>query len=307
MCGEVVKSNVVTLPQTRRQPKISVIMVSYMTGPALFESIRAVLEDRDIYELILVDNGSSESSRQSVHNIIARDDRVKILQGQGNIGFAKGCNYGASFARGDLLLFLNPDAIISPGSARRLADCGMIMPAPWIVGGLLRDIHGREQRGARRRELTPLSAVLSFSGLHKLPGVKSIHMDDQPVPLSPEDVAVVSGAFMMMCRETFDQIDGFDEDFFLHVEDIDVCRRTRELGGKVVFHPKATVMHYGSTSKVRRQKVEWEKLKGFIHYFNKYAKGFWGKLFAFLSIPFMTVAIMGRAWYLVLRKAIKGS
>ena len=307
MCGEVVKTNVVTLQQVKERPKISVVMVSYMTGPALFESVRAVLEDRDIHELILVDNGSSESSRQSVHNIIAQNDRVKILQGQGNVGFAKGCNYGASFARGELLLFLNPDAIISLGSARRLADCGMTMKAPWIVGGLLRDVHGQEQRGARRRELTPLSAFLSFSGLHKLPGVESIHMDNEPVPSSPEDVAVVSGAFMMMCQNTFDQIDGFDEDFFLHVEDIDVCRRTRESGGKVVFHPKATVMHYGSTSKVRRQKVEWEKLKGFIHYFNKYANGFFGKLLTFISIPFMTLAIMGRAWYLEIRKVFKGS
>jgi len=93
----------------------------------------------------------------------------------------------------------------------------------------------------------------------------------------------------------------------LHVEDIDVCRRMRELGGRVVFHPKANVMHYGSTSKVRRQKVELEKLKGFIHYFHKNADGFVSKLLVYLATPFMAMAIMGRAWYLVLRKAIKGN
>ena len=300
-------ASVVTLRQPKIRPRISVVMVSYMTGPALSESVRSVLDDPDIYELILVDNGSTVAGRQTINQLIAADERVKLIQGQGNIGFAKGCNYGTGFASGDVLLFLNPDAVISPGSARRLAECGEKISPPWIVGGLLRNIDGREQRGSRRRELTPVSAFISFTGLSRLPGLKSIHMENEPVPLGPEDIPIVSGAFMMMCRETFERLGGFDEEFFLHVEDIDVCRRVREMGGRVIFHPKASVMHYGSTSAVRRQKVEWEKLKGFIYYFQKYSKGIIGKTLALLAIPFMVLAIMGRAWYLVMRQAFKGS
>lgn len=289
------------------RPRISVVMVSFMTGPALHEAVAAVLADRDVYELILVDNGSSEAGRQAINRLIVSDDRVRLLQGQGNIGFAKGCNYGATFASGELLLFLNPDAVMTHGSARLLAECGKQQKAPWVIGGLLRDIEGREQRGSRRRELTPLSAFISFTGLHRLPGLKSIHMDGEPVPQDPQDVAVVSGAFMMMCRDSFEMVGGFDEEYFLHVEDIDVCRRTRELGGRVIFHPRATVMHYGSTSNVRRQTVEFEKLKGFVYYFHKYARGFGGKIMAYLSMPFMALAIMGRAWYLALRQAFRGA
>lgn len=289
------------------RPRISVIMVSYKTGPALSESVRNVLDDPDIYELILVDNGGTETGRQTINQLIADNDRVKLIQGQGNIGFSKGCNYGVSFARGEYFLFLNPDAILSPGSARRLSECAKTQEAPWIIGGLLRDIEGKEQRGSRRRELSPMSAFLTFTGLHKLPGAKSIHMETEPVPEGPSDVEIVSGAFMMMCRKSFEMTKGFDENFFLHVEDIDICRRTRELGGRVIFHPKASVMHYGSTSDVRRQAVEWEKLKGFIYYFRKNADTFGGKILAYASIPFMTLAIMGRAWYLVLRKAFKGA
>jgi len=295
------------MPQSSLRSRISVIMVSYMTGPALHESVAAVLADKEIFELILVDNGCSDAGRQAINRLVVSDDRVRLLQGQGNIGFAKGCNYGATFATGELLLFLNPDAVITPGSARRLAECGSRQTVPWIVGGLLRDIQGREQRGSRRRELTPLSAFVSFTGLHRLPGLKSIHMDGESVPSDPSDVDVVSGAFMMMCRETFKKIDGFDEAFFLHVEDIDVCRRTREMGGRVIFHPRASVMHYGSTSAVRRQTVEFEKLKGFIYYFKKNAHGILGKIAAVLSIPFMSIAIISRAWYLALRQAVKGS
>ncbi len=303
----MVEAQILHMRQEHLRPRISVLMVSFMTGPALHESVAAVMADPDIFELVLVDNGSTEAGRQAINRLIVTDDRVRLLQGQGNIGFAKGCNYGATFAKGELLLFLNPDAVIAPGSARRLAECGIQQTAPWIVGGFLRDIEGREQRGSRRRELTPWSAFVSFTGLHKLPGLRSIHMDGEVVPDNPEDVAVVSGAFMMMSRESFEMVGGFDEEYFLHVEDIDVCRRTRELGGRVIFHPRATVMHYGSTSNVRRQTVEYEKLKGFIYYFHKYAKGWTGKLMAFLSTPFMAMAIMGRAWYLALRQAFKGA
>ncbi len=300
------KAKVIQMPQAQLRARISVIMVSYMTGPALHESVAAVLDDREIYELILVDNGSSEAGRQAINRLIVADDRVRLLQGQGNIGFAKGCNYGATFASGELLLFLNPDAVISPGSARLLAECGQLQKSPWIVGGLLRNIAGREQRGSRRRELTPASAFLTFTGLHKLPGLKSIHMENEPIPTEPADVDIVSGAFMMTNRETFKLLGGFDENFFLHVEDIDVCRRVREKGGRVMFHPKASVMHYGSTSEVRRQTVEFEKLKGFIYYFRKNAGTGLGRVASAISIPFMAAAIMGRAWYLALRKAFRG-
>ncbi len=305
-CGGKMNAKIIPLAQAKPKPRISVIMVSYHTGPALLEAVRSVLDDPDVYELILVDNGSTDVARQSISRIIINDERVKLLQGQDNIGFAKGCNYGVSFATGDLFLFLNPDAIISSGSARQLAVHGESLKSPWVVGGLLRDIQGREQRGSRRRELTPLTAFVSFTGLYKLPGLRSVHMDGEAMPKIPHNVPVVSGAFMMMDRASFNDMGGFDEGFFLHVEDIDICRRVRQLGGEVAFHPKASVMHYGSTSSVPRHKVEWEKLKGFVHYFSKHAKNPVEKLLALILVPFMTVAIMGRALYLNIRQVFRG-
>ena len=105
---------------------------------------------------------------------------------------------------------------------------------------------------------------------------------------------------------SFEALGGFDEDYFLHVEDIDVCRRARDQGGEVYFVPEAVVMHYGSTSQVRRQKVEWEKLKGFTRYFLKHSHTIFGKILTYLAWPFMAIAIMGRAWYLAIRAAVIG-
>lgn len=299
-------ATIIPLVRPDRKTLISVIMVSYMTGPALHEAIAAVLADPDIYELILVDNGNSEVARQKVGVYVNEHAKVRLLQGHGNIGFARGCNYGAQHAKGSHFLFLNPDAVIAAGSAIELAKCGDRLTVPWIAGGSLKDIHGHEQRGARRGTLTPMSAIVSFTPLHKLPYFKSIHRENETPPADAVPMPTLSGACMMTDRVSFERLGGFDEAYFLHVEDIDICRRARQAGGDVYYVPSAPVMHYGSTSYARRQTVEWTKLKGFIHYFWTYSKHPVSKALTLVMVPFMTAAIMGRAWWLAIRFAFLG-
>lgn len=281
-------------------------MVTYETGPALLQSVNSVLQDPDIFELILVDNGNQPSARRRLSQLVMTYDKVRILQGHGNVGFAKGCNYGAKMATGEFLLFLNPDALLEPRAALNMVKSSQGLSRPWAVGGKLLNVNGREQRGGRRRALTPWSAFCTFTGLHKLPGIKSIHMEGEPLPIEPTPVSVVSGAFMMLDRRSFDALGGFDERYFLHVEDIDLCRRIQDAGGDVIFAPSATVMHYGSTSDVPRLKVEWEKSKGFVIYFVRHSKHWWSKGLSLIAAPGMGVAIMSRACYLTIRRALTG-
>jgi len=294
-------------PDAARKRPISVIMVSYMTGPALMEAITAVLADRDIHELIVVDNGNTESARARLAELTAKRTRVRFLQGHGNIGFARACNYGANLATGHYFLFLNPDAIIAKGAARQLANAGDGLMEPWITGGLLRDEKGREQRGARRRALTPLSALVSFVPfLEIIPGLHSIHRESDPLPNQPIQIETISGACLMTDRPCFERMGGFDERYFLHVEDIEICRRARQMGGQVGFVPDATVMHYGSTSNVPRVWIEKEKLKGFLRYFWDYTPGLTSKILTIIAAPFMALAIVGRAYVLSLKGALMG-
>ena len=300
-------SHVGRSPEAARKRPISVIMVSYMTGPALMEAISAVLEDRDIHELIVVDNGNTESARTRLSQLTAKRNRVRFLQGHGNIGFARACNYGAKMATGHYLLFLNPDAVISKGAARQLANAGDGLVEPWITGGLLRDEKGNEQRGARRRALTPMSALVGFLPiLEVIPGLRSIHRETDPLPTHPVQIATISGACLMTDRPCFEKMGGFDERYFLHVEDIEICRRARQMGGQVGFVPGATVMHYGSTSNVPRVWIEKEKLKGFIRYFWNYTPGILPKVLTVLAAPFMAIAIVGRAYVLSVKSDIFG-
>lgn len=292
--------------QARKRP-ISVVMVSYMTGPALMESILAVLADRDIFELIVVDNGNTAPSRARLSELTATRNRVRFIQGHGNIGFARACNYGARLATGYYMLFLNPDAIIAKGAARQLANAGDCLVEPWLTGGLLRDIEGKEQRGGRRAALTPASALVGFLPfLEKIPGLRSVHREGDPMPSAPSQMETISGACMMTDRPSFDKMGGFDERYFLHVEDIELCRRARQMGGQVGFVPGATVMHYGSTSNVPRVWIEREKLKGFLRYFWNYTPGPMSKILTVMAAPFMATAIMGRAYLLSMKAALSG-
>jgi GT2 family glycosyltransferase len=294
-------------PDAARKRPISVIMVSYMTGPALMEAIMAVLSDRDIHELIVVDNGNTENARARLSQLTAKHRRVRFLQGHGNIGFARACNYGANLATGHYLLFLNPDAVITKGAARQLANAGDCLVEPWITGGLLRDEKGQEQRGARRRALTPMSALVGFLPiLEIIPGLRSVHRETDPLPTEPVQIDTISGACLMTDRPSFDRTGGFDERYFLHVEDIEICRRTRQMGGQVGFVPGATVMHYGSTSRVPRVWIEKEKLKGFLRYFWNYSPGLLPKVLTVIAAPLMGAAIMGRAYVLTLKSELFG-
>jgi GT2 family glycosyltransferase len=151
---------------------------------------------------------------------------------------------------------------------------------------------GTEQRGGRRGEVTPVTTLLSFSHLtFSLPFFKKfeIHMEDQRVPDRPIPVPTISGACFYMSREDFQRLDGFDERYFLHVEDIDLCWRARRMGGSVVFQPAATVVHLGSTSLKHPVVVEYHKGRGLIRYFRKRADNPWRYLLAVALGPLIMI------------------
>lgn len=280
---------------------VSVVMVSWRTGPVLPQAIAAVLGAPDIDQLILVDNGNPPEMQQRLRDLAAGQPRMILIQGHGNMGFAKGCNLGVRAAAGEHLLFLNPDTAIEPGAAARMIAAAQGTARPWAVGARLINLDGSEQRGGRRGALTPLSAFAAFSGLHVF-GRRNLHRESEPLPSGPTPTPVVSGAAVMLRADDFAALGGFDDSYFLHVEDIDLCRRVAEAGGTVIFAPQARVMHHGSTSDASALRVEWAKAKGFVRYFWKFGRGVPGKLAAALISPLVVAAIMGRAVWTGARK-----
>lgn len=284
------------------RPTLGVIMVSYRTGPVLFEALDAALAEPRVDEVILVNHANPPEHEARLAEMAAQCDRLTIHHTGENQGFARGCNAGARIAQSDYLLFLNPDAILPKGSAERLIETAQMADEPAIIGARPVGRDGREQRGGRRGELTFASAMAGFLGLSKLFGIRDIHMECEALPDTAVAVPAVSGAAMLMSRRSFDQLSGFDERYFLHVEDLDICKRVRALGGEVVFEPRAPVVHYGSTSKVSLLRVEMAKARGLVRYFHRHG-GSLGWLKALMLAGPIYAALLGRSALLsVLRR-----
>ncbi len=272
--GRPIGANIILTQLPSEPPEVSVIMVVFRTGPALFRAIPHVLAEPLVDEFIVVDNGSSPEDELMLRQIAEQEPRFRLVQGHGNIGFARGCNMAARTAKGHHLVVLNPDAYLQPGCISSLIAATKDFCSPCVVGARVLNEDGSEQRGGRRGEVTPVSTLLSFSHLSlSLPFLRryEIHLEDQAVPEQPVPVPTISGACFYMSREDFNRLGGFDERYFLHVEDIDLCWRARQMGGAVVFAPDATVVHLGSTSRKHPVVVEYHKGRGLTRYFRKRA------------------------------------
>lgn len=285
-------------PATDVDGRVSAIVVTYHTGEPLELCLRSLFAEPWIDEVVLVDNGNPPDVASALRALRADRRDVTLIQGQGNVGFARACNLGADVANGRYLMFCNPDAVLQRGAAERLVAAGRKARSPWIVGGRLVDKRGREQRGARRELLTPWTAIvglLGLGGLEKLsPLFRDVHRERDPKPDSVVPMPVVSGALMLTPRADFQSIGGFDEGYFLHVEDIDICRRVGEAGGAVLFEPTAEALHFGATSRTSWIKVESHKARGLARYFTKFAKSPGERLTVALLSPFIGMMLVAR-------------
>lgn len=257
------------------QPRVTAVIVTYRNGVCLWACLEAALGEPAIGQIVVVDNGNTPEVAAELRQRAA-DPRLTLIEGQGNVGFARACNLGAAAADGDWLIFLNPDLTLRPGAVTAMLQAAEGRRAPCIVGGRLLDVSGREQRGARRALITPWRAAVAFSGLHRIlplsPAFADPHWERQPVPSGPISVGAVSGALLLVRASDYRALGGFDEGYFLHVEDLDLCRRAQEAGGEVVFQPAAEGVHIGCASDAASLFVERCKAQGFARYFKRFAR-----------------------------------
>jgi N-acetylglucosaminyl-diphospho-decaprenol L-rhamnosyltransferase len=210
--------------------QVSVVIVNWNAGAALDDclaSLAAGVGPR--CEVVLVDNGSSDGSAAAAR---ARHPWVRIIETGTNLGFAAGANRGAAAARGEVLVFLNPDARLRPGALTTLVDTLSLVPRAGIAGGGLRDEDGRWQPAAAR--FAPLPHLL----LDTTPGRLVARLRR-----TPHRVDWVYGTFMAVRRDLFRQLGGFDQRYFVYGEDIDLCHRAAAVGAATVLVPAAEAVH----------------------------------------------------------------
>ncbi|MEO1554293.1 MAG: glycosyltransferase family 2 protein [Pseudomonadota bacterium] len=264
---------------------VTAIIVSYRTGRRLKECLYALSGDPDVEEIILVDNGNPSDMEVWLDQFADGRKGVEIMRGHGNIGFGAGINLGLTKAAGPHILVINPDAVLRRKSVAGMQAVAEACREPWIIGGRIFDLFGREERGPRRKELTLWRAATNVFGWN------TWTLERSPSSAGPVEMPVISGAFFLTSKTSMARLQGFDEAYFLHVEDVDLCRRCRDAGGRVMYDPRAGALHYGSTSEVPSAEVARHKADSLAYYFKKFAHGPVARVTVFLALPIMRLAL----------------
>lgn len=223
--------------------RTSVVVVAYNSGQFLRECVASIYNTHPEVEIIVVDNASTDGAAMQVQ---AEFPSVKVVRNDENTGFGAGSNLGSTSTDREFLVFLNPDTVVLDGwleaLVRPLAEdlsIGLVTPKVLIrddpdhinVAGL--NVH--------------LSGISMCRGLGK----------PQSALNKKAEVAAISGVAFAARRDVFEAIGGFDEDFFLYMEDVDLSARAWLSGYRCLYVPQAVVLHNYDSVEVSTQKTFW--------------------------------------------------
>jgi GT2 family glycosyltransferase/nucleoside-diphosphate-sugar epimerase len=254
---------------------ISVIIVNFNGGPLLSDCVRSVLASSVSVEVFVSDNRSTDNSIFELRCTFPSEPRLKIIENTNNLGFARANNIALPQARGDFILFLNPDCIIEPDTIREMLAVMENHPNAGMAGCLIRNPDGSEQPGCRRNIPTPWRTFIRLARLNKLakyhPRFESYIQTGLPMPDGPLAVEAISGAFMLARRSAIDTVGPMDEGYFMHCEDLDWCMRFRQARLDILFVPSVEIMHVGGVCSASRPiSVEYYKHKGMVRFYRKF-------------------------------------
>lgn len=267
----------------KKKATISIIYIYYNTPKEIVDSLRSISKAarNSDYEIIVVDNNSPMPIPQSVSSL----SKLKVIKNKENIGFGAAINQATRIANGAFLLFVNPDTTFFPGAIRSLYSRLKNDKAIGVIGPKILGADGRVLDSISLPPFLP-NALVIFSFLKKFWPFQLI---DEKYHLRSLDrdtehrVPVVSGACMLMRREVFNKVKGFDKKFFMYFEEADLCIRIQKLGLKNLYYPEAQLTHLVGRSSDDKQ---WIKKVFELSRFNFFKK-YHGRFFAILGELFL--------------------
>ncbi len=217
-------------PLSRGPARLSVIVVAHNSAGELRRSLPAIVAElRDDDELIVCDNASDDGTTAVVEEHVGT---ATLIETGRNLGFGAACNLGAAHASGDLLLFLNPDNVVTPGF-RDAIELPLTEQRDWAAWqGLVTDRGGETLNSA--------GGVIHFTGIAWAGGAG---LPRAAAPAAPREVAFASGACLAVRSEAWEGVGGFSEPYFLYHEDTDLSLRLRLAGATVGIEPRAVSDH----------------------------------------------------------------
>ncbi|MCX6254151.1 MAG: glycosyltransferase family 2 protein [Bacteroidia bacterium] len=224
---------------------LSIIIVCYKGWNRLTKCLEALASFRGnnfSTEVIVVDNRSDDNT---ILNIEERFPKFRFIFNNINGGFANGCNLGARNSKGEFLLFLNPDTIATEAELEKLLNTSKQNPTFTILSCRQVNENGKESIASG-----PFPQLFNLTGFQRA----VFRTRKSEVRIQNSEVSFpdwISGSVVLMRHETFNRLRGFDEDFWMYFEDVDLCRRARNIGGEIAFCRNITIEHnHGGSSRI---------------------------------------------------------
>ncbi len=245
--------------------ELSIIIVNWNGGDLLRRTVESVVAAPPSveHEVVVVDNASSDDSLARLRSSGAAatlGERLRVFENAENLGFGRANNQAFAQTRTPLLLLLNPDTEVTPGSIDRLMATVRSGARVGAAGPKLLNADGSVQVSVWRNSPAAWEALLTGFGLHRLLPRRvrgDLLLAEHFDYARPRAVGMLSGAAMLVRREVVEEVGGFDENFHMYGEDNEWCLRITRAGWRLLFEPEAVVMHHGAASSVKR----WDSLE----------------------------------------------
>jgi GT2 family glycosyltransferase len=251
--------------------QLSIIIVNYNVKEFLQNLLYSIQKAaKNIsHEIIVVDNASDDGSNEMIKE---KFPQVILIENKENLGFGKANNIGMRIARGQFFLLINPDTIVSEDTLSKTLEFFRATPDAGLVGCKILNPNGSLQLACRRSFPGPWTSFCKVSGLSNFFPKSSLfarynltYKDENKT----YEVDAVSGSFMMIKKEIYEKTSGFDEDYFMYGEDLDICYRIQKLGYKVYYFHETQIIHYKGESTKRSSVDETKYFYNAMHLFVK--------------------------------------
>lgn len=294
---------------------LSIIILNYNTKKLTLEAIASIEKHypKEVssgkYEVIVCDNASPDGSLHAF-KVYKKKTKIKlfhVVDNGGNLGFAGGNNKGVAYAKGEYVLFLNPDTVVYPKTLTTMLQFMDEHPDAGAATCRVTIPNGNIDEGSHRGFPTPWNAFCHFSGLervfprsHLFAGYIQGWHDMNTI----HEIDAIVGAFMIMTKKVGEKVGWWDEDYFFYGEDIQFCYDIKKLGYKIYYVPTVSILHYGGVAsgirkqsqnittaniEIKRKVQNWrfDAMKIFYkkNYINKYPK--WITRLVFLGIDYL--------------------
>lgn len=215
---------------------VSILIVCYNSRELIEQCITGIFEHTNgcTFEVLLLDC----SNDGTIDLVRSKFPQVQIVDNHDNLGFARSNNRLAAEARGRHLLLLNPDTIVTDNAIGELYATAQNFPDAGAVGG--RSLRRDGSRDPGCRQITPSISRLLIAALG---GARLLNGAIAEDATEPSDAETLSGAFMMVRADAWREVGGFDPDYFMYAEELDLCFRLRRRGYRIIMTPRAEIVH----------------------------------------------------------------